>query len=85
MRQLQDLLGAELVQPAAVKDNLGLLFIEDLESLVLIGFGVLLDLPAVHFDPQLVLARRIPDLGGKIADKKIDNVAQVLELAQFAQ
>jgi len=76
-------LGAELVRPLGVVQHLRLLRIEDLEHLRAVGLRVLLDLLARQRRASLVLARRVADHAGEIADQELHLVAEVLEMLQL--
>ena len=83
-RQPDDAFGAELAEPLAVEAHLGLVAVEDLEDLRLVGLGVGVDLLARERRARRVAAGRIADQAGEIADQEDDRVAQVLEVLQLA-
>lgn len=86
-------LGAHLQQagqihrqdPVAVVHDGGLLGIQDLHGLAHVGLGVSLDLLLRKLRAGGVLARRVADQRGAVADDEGDVVAQVLELTHLAQ
>ena len=75
---------AELAQPLAVEAHLGLVAVEDLEHLRLVGLGVLVDLLAAERRPRRRTSGRIADEPGEVADEKDDGVAHVLEVLELA-
>ena len=66
-------------------DDFGLGRVEDLHGLFDVGLGVGLDLLMGELRARGVLARRIADEGGAVADNEGNVVAQVLELAHLLQ
>ena len=66
-----------------VEQDLGLGGVEDLEHLVAIGLGIGEDLLAGKGRARLVLARRIADHPGEVANQELDLVAELLEVAQL--
>src|SRR3989338_6141466 len=79
-RQGKDFLRGQLVQPDAIENNFGPFRVKDLENLLFVGFGVLIDFLPGQLGPYLVLARRVPYLGGEITDQKKDRVPEILQL-----
>ena len=75
---------AELVEPLGVVADLGLFGVEDLEDLLLVGFGVGVDLFAGERLAGDVLAGGVADERGGVADEEDDGVAELLEVAQLA-
>ena len=75
--------GAELVHPGRIEADLGLVRIEDLEHLILVGAGVVHDLFARQGRARGVLAARITDHAGEIADQELDPMAEFLEMPQL--
>ena len=75
--------GAERVAPFRVEADLGLLGVENLEYLRLVGRGVGLDLLARQRRARHVLAGGIADQAGEIADEEHDVMSQILELAHL--
>ena len=71
--------------PVAVVDDLGLGRVEDLHGLLDVGLGVELDLLMGELRARGVLARRVADERGAVADNEGDVVTQVLELAHLLQ
>jgi hypothetical protein len=59
---------AQLAQPLAVEAHLGLVAVEDLEHLRLVGFGVGIDLLAAERRARGIAARRISDECGEVSD-----------------
>ena len=59
--------------------------VEDLTGLVEIGLGVAFDVVGIQHRTRLVLAGRIADERGVVADDEHGFVAEVLELPEFAQ
>src|SRR5205085_12018500 len=82
-READDAFGAELVRPFGVVEDLRLFRVEDLEHLLLVGTRVLLDLLARQGRARLVLARRVADHAGEVADQELHLVAEPLEVAQL--
>ncbi len=78
-------LGAELAEPLAVEADLGLLGIQDLEALPLVGLGVLLDLLPGQGRPGRGASAGIADQPREIADQEDHPVPQVLEVPHLAQ
>jgi len=72
-------------QPLAVEADLGFLFIENLEHLRFVGFGVLEDRFARHGRARHVAAGGVADQPGHIADEKNHRVAEVLKVFHLAQ
>ncbi len=64
--------GRHRPEPLAVENHRGRVRVEDLEDLLLVGFGILQHLLAGQRLAGLVLAGRVADHAGKIADEKID-------------
>ena len=83
-RQPDEAFEAELAQPLAVEAHLGLVAVEDLEDLRLVGLGVLVDLLARERRPRGRAARGIADEPGEVADEEDDGVAHVLKVLQLA-
>ena len=75
--------GTQFVQPGGVEDDLGLLRVEDLEDLLLVGFGIAEHVLAGQHLAGLGLAARVADHAGEVADQEVDLVPQLLKLAQF--
>ena len=73
-----------MLEPFGVVADLGSLLVEDLEDLLLVGFGVLVDLFARQRLAGDVAAGGIADEGGEIADEKDDGMAELLEVAELA-
>ena len=78
-----DPLGAELVRPLRVEQDLRLLGIQDLEYLVAIALRVRQDLLARQRRPGLVLSGRVSDHAGEVADQELDLMPEVLEVPQL--
>ena len=76
---------SQLAKPVAVEAHLGLLRIEDLEDLRLVGFGVALDGLAGHRRTRDVAAGGVADHAGHVADQEDDGVAEVLKVLHLAQ
>ena len=84
-RDGQQLLQAHGEHPVAVMDDGGLLGVQDLHGLGDVGLRVGLDLLLGKLRTGSVLAGRIADGGGAVADDQGHAMAQVLELAHLAQ
>src|SRR5260370_4598233 len=66
-------------QPLAVEADLGLLWIEDLEDLLFVRFGVLVDLLTSEWGAPDVAAGGIADHDGPVADHKDEGLAGSLK------
>ena len=75
---------AELAQPLAVEADFGLVAIENLEDLRLVGLGVGVDLLAGERRARGDAARGIADEAGEVADEEDDGVAHVLKVLELA-
>ncbi len=71
-------------QPLGVVANLGLLLVENLEDLRLVGFGVGVELAAAERRAGGVAARGVADEAGAVADEEDDGVAEILEVLELA-
>ncbi len=76
-------LRAERARPRRVEQDLGLVRIEDLEHLVPVGPGVLLDLLGTQRRAGGVAPGRVADHPGEVADQELNMVAEVLKVAQL--
>ena len=74
---------AELVRPLGVEQDLRALRVEDLEGLLAVAARVLQDLLARQRRARLVLAGRVADHPGEVADQELHLVAELLEVAQL--
>ena len=74
-----------LAEPLAVAADLGLLGVEDLEGLLEVGLGVLLDLLLGEDGARLGLAGGVADARGVVADDEDGLVAELLELAELVE
>lgn len=74
-----------LAEPSAVKDDFGLVAVENFEDLFGVGLCVGGDLFGAQGFSGLAFTRRIADTAGKVADEEDDLVSEVLELAKFAK
>ena len=83
-RQPNEAFVAQLVEPLAVEAHLGLVAVENLEDLRLVGLGVLVNLLARERRARGGAARGIADQPGEIADQEDDRVAHVLKVFQLA-
>src|SRR6185312_14721902 len=83
--ELDQSLGAERAQPAAVEINQGALGVEELEDLGAVGFGVLLDLLAGKSRAGFAAPGGIANHAGEIADQENDLMPEVLEMLELAQ
>ncbi|MNM45771.1 hypothetical protein D3C81_566990 [compost metagenome] len=84
-RQLDHAGRAELAEPAGVVLDAGLRGIQDLERLLRIGEGVVLDGLFGERRAGAVLAGGIPHHGGEVADQQNDLVTQILEGLQLVE
>ena len=66
-----------------LKSIKGLVRVQDLEDLALVGGGVGLDLLLRQGRPGLALARGVADQAGEVADEKDHLVPQVLEVLEL--
>ena len=73
-------LEAQLVQPLGVVADLGLFGVENLENLLLVGFGVRVDLFAGQRLAGDVAAGGVADERGEVADEEDDGVAEILKV-----
>ena len=80
-----DLFIAHLPQPFAVEPNLRFLGIQDLKNLILIGFGIGLDILARERGPRGVAAGWVSDHSGGVADQEDDLMAHVLKMFHLPQ
>ena len=78
-------LGGQGPQPAIVEIDNGLLGIQNLEDLFLVGFRVFQDLFPGQGRAGLVSPRRISDPAGEVSDEKNDAVAQILKVFHLTQ
>ena len=62
----------------------GFFRIEQFENLLFVGFGVGVDLFARELRARRVLAGRIADHAGEVADQEDRDMAQLLKRAEFA-
>jgi hypothetical protein len=83
--QGDDLGEVQFAQPLAVEAHHGLVPIQDPRQLVHVGRRVRLDLFFGKHRARRGTAGRVADQCGVVADDEHDRMAQVLELAQFAQ
>ena len=74
----------ELEEPLGVVADFGLVAVENLEDLRLVGFGVGVELLAGERRTRGVAARGIADESGAVADEEDDGVAHVLEVLELA-
>src|SRR6185436_485733 len=82
-READDALGAELVGPLGVEQDLRALRVEDLERLIAVALRVGENLLARERRTGLVLAGRVADHAGEVADQELDLVAELLEVPQL--
>ena len=82
--QLDEPVAAKRDQPAAVELHDGLLRIEQLEDLRLVGLGVALDLGRRQRRARLRSTRRVADHRREIADDEDHRVTQILEVLHLA-
>jgi hypothetical protein len=82
-RELDEACGVHGLPPGGVEADLGFLGVEDLEDLGLVGAGVRLDFLFAQRLTGHVLAGRIADHAGEVADQEHHVVAEILELAQL--
>ena len=75
--------GSEFAKPVGVEFHDGLLGIQDLENLILIGLGIGLDLFLRERRPRDGTAGRIADAAGEVANEEHDGVSQFLKMAHF--
>ena len=77
-RQLDHLGRGQFVHPRRVVDHLGFRRIEDFEHLRLVSLGIALDVLARKRRARRVLAGRVADHAGEIADQKQNVMTEVL-------
>src|SRR5437764_15180017 len=78
-RELDEIGGGEFIHPLAVEPQLGLFRIEQLEHLLLIGFGVGIYLLTRQRRTRYIFTRRVADHPCKIAYQEDDDMAKVLK------
>ena len=83
--ELHHLRGAEFAEPARVEVDAGLLAVQDLEHLRLVGAGVGLDLLRGQRRARGVASGRVPDHPGEVPDEEGDLVPELLELAHLVE
>ncbi len=76
-------LGPQLVEPARIEIDGGLVRVEDLEHLLLVGLGVLLHLLAGQRLAGFILAGRVADHAGEVPDQEDCLVSCLLVGTQF--
>jgi len=74
---------AQLVEPGRIKHDLGLGRIENLEYLIGVGLGVELDLLFGQRRARGVLAGRIANARGEVANQKLRVMTEILQLTQL--
>ena len=84
-RQSNQPRGAEGVQPLAVELDDRLVRVENLEGLLRVGAGVLLDLLAGQLRAGRLLPGGVADRPREVADHEDDPVTRVLEVAHLAE
>ncbi len=82
--ELDEVVVGQLVEPLGVEADFGLVAVEDLEDLLLVGGGVVGDLFAGERLAGLRFAGGVADERGGVADEEDDGVAELLEVAQLA-
>src|SRR5690349_2776758 len=70
--ELDEIGGGELVEPLVVEADLGLVRVEDLEHLRLVGLSVLVDLVEREGGARGAAAAGVADEAGEAADEKDD-------------
>ena len=83
--EAEEIGAGEFGQPLAVTANFGFLGVDDLEDLVGVGFGVLLDHFGFEGGAGFGAAGGVADSGGVVAHDDDGKVAGLLELANFGQ
>src|SRR4051794_19239891 len=79
-RQPDHPLGTERAEPLGVEADLRRLRIKNLENLLLVRLGVLQDLLVRQRRPRGLLAGRIADHSGEIADEEDNAMTELLEV-----
>src|SRR4051794_35854593 len=82
--ELDEIRGREFREPAIIEIDHCLLRVEDLEHLLLVGLGVLVDLFARKRRTRHRAPRRVADHPGEVADQEDDGVPKVLKMFQLA-
>src|SRR6185295_11322938 len=82
--QTNKVVGAEFCKPFVVESDFGALSIEQLEDLLFVGLGVLVDLFAGQRGSGCRAPGGIADHPGEIADQKNDRVTELLEVPHLA-
>ena len=83
--EAEEIGAGEFGQPLAVAANFGFLGIDDLEDLVGVGFGVLLDDLGFEGGAGFGAAGGVADAGGVVAHDDYGKVSCLLELANFGE
>ena len=83
--QTDQFAGAHGAHPATVEHDQGLFRMQNLENLLLVGFGVLDHLVAGKRLAGHILARGVADHAGEITDQEHRLMAQFLELLHFVE
>ena len=83
-RQPDRLLVAQLAQPLAVVAHLGRLLVENAKHLLLVGFGVRVNLLARERLARHVAPRWVADQRREIANQKNHRVPELLKMPQLA-
>ena len=83
--QTEHVLELQLIEPFAIKADLGFGGVQNFEDLRLISLGVAVDIGAGHGRARNIATCRIADHAGAIADQKNNRVAQVLKVFHLAQ
>ena len=81
--KFDETVGLHRSHPSAVEFNGGLLWVQNLENLSLVGLGVVFHLCLGKDLPRFLDSCRIADRPGKVADQKNDVMAKILEMFEL--
>src|SRR5438874_11341955 len=82
--QADEIVGGELREPAAIEIHYGLLAVQNLEDLRLVGFRVARDFFRRKRRTGGRASRGVADHAGEIADEENERVTHVLKMFQLA-
>ena len=83
-RQSNRSLKPQLVEPFGIESYLGLIAIQNLENLRLVGFGILVDLLPSQRLARHISSGRVANQGGKVPDQKDHLMPKLLKMPELA-